>query len=93
MARIAIDIDSTLHHYWDLFRSIVRERHGVDLAYENQTGWGITQIPQESVRQAVSETHSDDNIAGAVGCLNAETKKSSSWPCAIQSSPIPETRA
>jgi uncharacterized HAD superfamily protein len=65
VARIAIDIDSTLHHYWDLFRSIVRERHGVDLAYENQTGWGITQIPQESVRQAVSETHSDENIAGA----------------------------
>jgi uncharacterized protein len=66
VARIAIDIDSTLHHYWDLFRSVVRERYGVDLAYENQTGWGITQIPQESVREAVSETHSDENIAGAM---------------------------
>ena len=56
MARIAIDIDSTLHHYWDLFRSIVRERYGVDLAYEEQTDWGITRIPQEFVREAVSET-------------------------------------
>ena len=65
MARIAIDIDSTLHHYWDLFRSIVNERFGVDLAYENQTGWGITQIPQDSVRDAVTETHSDENIAAA----------------------------
>jgi uncharacterized protein len=71
VARIAIDIDSTLHHYWDLFRSIVRERYGVDLAYENQTGWGITQIPQESVRDAVTETHSDANIAGAVPYADA----------------------
>ena len=65
MARIAIDIDSTLHHYWDLFRSIVRERFDVDLAYEDQTGWGITNLPQEHVREAVMETHSDANIASA----------------------------
>jgi hypothetical protein len=65
VARIALDIDSTLHHYWDLFRSIVRERYGVDLAYEEQTDWGITTIPQEVVRNAVSETHSDENIAAA----------------------------
>jgi hypothetical protein len=65
VARIALDIDSTLHHYWDLFRSIVNERFGVDLAYEAQTGWGITRLPQEHVRQAVRETHSDENIAAA----------------------------
>jgi hypothetical protein len=65
VARIAIDIDSTLHHYWDLFRAIVRERHGVDLEYEKQTDWGITQIPQDVLREAVMETHSDENIAGA----------------------------
>lgn len=65
MARIALDIDCTLHHYWDLFRSIVRERYGVDLDYEDQTGWGITQLPQEQVRAAVIETHSDENIAAA----------------------------
>jgi uncharacterized HAD superfamily protein len=65
VARIALDIDSTLHHYWDLFRSIVRERHGVDLAYEHQTDWGITSIPQEVLRTAVMETHSDENIASA----------------------------
>jgi uncharacterized HAD superfamily protein len=65
MARIAIDIDSTLHHYWDLFRATVRERYGVDLAYEEQTDWGITRIPPEHLRAAVSETHSDTNIAAA----------------------------
>jgi uncharacterized HAD superfamily protein len=65
VARIAVDIDSTLHHYWDLFRSIVNRRYGVDLAYEEQTDWGITRLPQESVREAVAETHSDENIAAA----------------------------
>jgi hypothetical protein len=28
VARIALDIDSTLHPCWDLFRSIVHERFG-----------------------------------------------------------------
>jgi uncharacterized HAD superfamily protein len=65
VARIAIDIDSTLHHYWDLFRAIVNERFGVDLAYESQTDWGIARLPQEHLREAVRETHSDDNIAAA----------------------------
>jgi FMN phosphatase YigB (HAD superfamily) len=65
VARIAIDIDSTLHHYWDLFQSIVHERFGIQMPYEDQTGWGITKIPQEHLREAVMETHSDDNIAGA----------------------------
>ena len=65
MARIALDIDSTLHDYWDVFRSIVHERYGVDLAYEDQTDWGVTHLPQELLREAVMETHSDQNIAAA----------------------------
>jgi uncharacterized HAD superfamily protein len=65
VARIALDIDSTLHHYWELFRSIVHERYGVDLAYEDQTDWGVTRLPEELVRHAVMETHSDENIAAA----------------------------
>jgi uncharacterized protein len=65
VARIALDIDSTLHHYWELFRAIVHERFGVDLVYESQTDWGITRLPQEYVREAVRETHSDANIAAA----------------------------
>jgi uncharacterized protein len=65
MARIALDIDSTLHHYWDLFRGIVHRRFGVDLPYEDQAGWGITELPDEWVREAVRETHSDENIEGA----------------------------
>jgi beta-phosphoglucomutase-like phosphatase (HAD superfamily) len=65
LARIALDIDATLHHYWDLFRSIVHERYGVELSYESQTDWGITRLSEEHVRAAVMETHSDENIAAA----------------------------
>jgi hypothetical protein len=65
VARIALDIDSTLHHYWELLRSIVNERYGIDLEYEAQTDWGITRLPQEHLRAAVMETHSDENIASA----------------------------
>ena len=49
MARIALDIDSTLHDYWPLFRRIVLERHGVDLPYEHQRDWGTIVIPREYV--------------------------------------------
>ena len=65
MARIALDIDSTLHDYWPLFRRVLRERHGVDLPYEEQTEWGTTRIPREDVVACIEETHSETNILGA----------------------------
>ena len=39
---IAIDIDSTLHHYWDQLAAAARRRFGVDLPYEDQVTWEIT---------------------------------------------------
>jgi uncharacterized protein len=66
VARIALDIDSTLHHYWDLFQRVVRDRFGVDLPYEDQVGWGVTVIEREQVRDAVLETHSEENIMAGV---------------------------
>jgi hypothetical protein len=44
MARIALDIDSTLHHYWDLLDGISRRRYGVELPYDQQHAWGITEL-------------------------------------------------
>ena len=38
--RIAIDIDSTLHHYWDQFAAIAKRRFGVDLPYEHAAHLG-----------------------------------------------------
>ena len=66
MARIALDIDSTLHPYWDLLDRIARERFGVALPYEEQDGWGITALPRDQLVVCVEETHSDENIAAAV---------------------------
>jgi uncharacterized protein len=66
LARIALDIDSTLHHYWDLLQRIARERYGVDLPYEEQRDWGITVLERDAIVHCVEESHSDENIAAGV---------------------------
>jgi uncharacterized HAD superfamily protein len=66
MAKIALDIDSTLHHYWDLLQRVVRDRYGIDLPYEEQRDWAITAIERDALVHCVEETHSDENIAAGV---------------------------
>ena len=65
MARIALDIDSTLHHYWDLLERISIERFGVALPYSEQSDWGITELERDQLIAAVQETHTDENIEAA----------------------------
>jgi uncharacterized protein len=65
MSRIALDIDSTLHHYWDLLQQVARERYGVELPYEEQRDWGITALERDALVHCVEETHSDENIEAA----------------------------
>jgi uncharacterized protein len=65
MARIALDIDSTLHHYWDLLDRVSQERFGVALPYEEQRDWGITALERDALIDCVEETHSDENIEAA----------------------------
>jgi uncharacterized HAD superfamily protein len=65
MKKIAVDIDSTLHNYWDLFARVVRDRCGVELSYSEQSTWHITQLDRSELIECVSETHSDDNILSA----------------------------
>jgi FMN phosphatase YigB (HAD superfamily) len=65
MARIALDIDSTLHHYWDLLDSVARRLYGVELPYDDQHDWGITRLEHDQLVAAVKETHSDENIESA----------------------------
>jgi beta-phosphoglucomutase-like phosphatase (HAD superfamily) len=65
MARIALDIDSTLHHYWDLIDRVAQERFGVELPYEEQTDWGITLLERDQLIACVEETHSDENVLTA----------------------------
>jgi uncharacterized protein len=64
--RIAIDIDSTLHHYWDVLSRAARDRFGVDLPYDQQVTWGITRLKPRQVQACVEDTHRDGAILAAV---------------------------
>jgi uncharacterized protein len=63
--RIAIDIDSTLHHYWDQLAAVAKRRFGVDLPYEEQLTWGIARLRPEQVRACVQETHRERHVLAA----------------------------
>ena len=60
--RIAIDIDSTLHHYWDVLSDAARRRFGIDLPYEEQFDWGITRLKPKQLEVCIAETHTDEAI-------------------------------
>ena len=55
--RIAIDIDSTLHHYWDRLSAAARRRFGIELPYEEQLDWGITRLRPDQLHLCIKETH------------------------------------
>jgi uncharacterized protein len=63
--RIAIDIDSTLHHYWDELAQAAKRRFGVALPYDHQHTWKITRLRDEQLRVCIADTHSDAAIARA----------------------------
>jgi uncharacterized protein len=63
--RIAIDIDSTLHHYWDELAGSAKRRFGVDLPYEHQHTWKISRLRDEQLRACIADTHSAAVIARA----------------------------
>jgi uncharacterized protein len=63
--RVAIDIDSTLHHYWDLLQEVAQRRFGVALPYADQVVWDIDRLRPEQLRAAVRETHSETLILAA----------------------------
>jgi uncharacterized HAD superfamily protein len=63
--RIAIDIDSTLHHYWPLLSAAAKRRFGIELPYDRQFTWAISRLRKEQLRVCVNDTHSDEAIANA----------------------------
>jgi uncharacterized HAD superfamily protein len=60
--RIAIDIDSTLHHYWDRLSDAALRRFGIDLPYEEQLDWGITRLRHDQLHLCIQETHCEKAI-------------------------------
>ncbi len=63
--KIAIDIDTTLHHYWDQFAAAAKRRFGVDLPYDEQVTWSISRLRPEQVRACVAETHAAPTVSAA----------------------------
>lgn len=76
---IAVDIDSTLHPYWDQFAAIAQERFGVELPYEHQHTWSIKRLRDEQIRWCVAQSHREEHVLaaspypGAVDTLNRWT--------------------
>ena len=60
--RIGLDIDSTLHHYWDRLSDSARRRFGIDLPYEEQFDWGITRLKPQQLQVCIEDTHSKEAI-------------------------------
>jgi hypothetical protein len=63
--RIAIDIDSTLHHYWPLLSAAAKRRFGIELPYDRQFTWAISSLREEQLRVCVQDTHTDEAILAA----------------------------
>lgn len=63
--RIAIDIDSTLHHYWDLFALLAQRRFGVALPYDEQVSWDVLPLRREQVAALVKESHRPEHVLAA----------------------------
>jgi uncharacterized protein len=63
--RIAIDIDSTLHHYWDDFAGVARRRFGVSLPYHEQVTWSIDRLRPEQLKACIAETHGEATVLAA----------------------------
>ena len=63
--KIAIDIDSTLHHYWDALEAAAQRRFGVSLPYEHQVTWQIDQLRPDQLRACIAETHAEDIVLAA----------------------------
>ena len=60
--KIAIDIDSTLHHYWDDFAAAAKRRFGVSLPYDEQVTWSIDRLKPEQLKACIAETHSAETV-------------------------------
>jgi uncharacterized HAD superfamily protein len=63
--RLAIDIDSTLHPYWDQLQAVARKRYGVELPYETQVTWEIDRLEPAQLKACVKETHTPANVLEA----------------------------
>jgi uncharacterized protein len=63
--RIAVDIDSTLHHYWGQLEEVAARRFGIALPYDAQTTWSIDLLTPAQLSECIRETHGPELVAAA----------------------------
>jgi FMN phosphatase YigB (HAD superfamily) len=62
---VAIDIDSTLHPYWEQFQRAARKRFGIELPYEEQVTWDVPELRPEQFKVVLADTHKPEAILAA----------------------------
>jgi uncharacterized protein len=62
---VAIDIDSTLHPYWEQFARAARKRFGVELPYSEQVTWEVPELRPEQFETVIADTHKPEAILAA----------------------------
>jgi FMN phosphatase YigB (HAD superfamily) len=62
---LAIDIDSTLHPYWEQFAHAARKRFGVELPYAEQVTWHTPELRPEQFKAVIADTHTPAAILAA----------------------------
>jgi hypothetical protein len=63
--RLAIDIDSTLHPYWDQLAEVAQRRFNVELPYDTQLTWAIDRLEPAQLKACVRETHTAERVLAA----------------------------
>ncbi|MDO9352892.1 MAG: hypothetical protein Q7T55_04315, partial [Solirubrobacteraceae bacterium] len=63
---VAIDVDSTLHDYWEQFSAAAMRLYGLDFPYADQHDWSLQGLSSEQIRAVIEATHDDERIAEAV---------------------------
>lgn len=64
-ARIAIDIDSTIHHYWDTLSDVCRDEFGLELPTAERFVRGDTVLSAQQIEHAVAVSQSDRYVLAA----------------------------
>jgi hypothetical protein len=75
---VAIDVDSTLHDYWEQFSAAAMRLYGLDFPYADQHDWSLGGLGKDQIRAIIDATHDDERITEAVAYEGA-AEAISSW--------------
>ena len=89
--RIAIDIDSTLHHYWDQLEEIAHRRFGVTIPYERPGGVGHRPAQARAALGGSSRSRTPRRTSSAPSPIRARSRRCAPGTRPATSSTSPPT--